>query len=58
MLNQIEALWREHRGARYPDGYGGEEVAGVELVLLDADIAGCIEAFLASRAHPLIRSRT
>ena len=46
MRSRIAELWREHRAARFPSGYQGEEVAGFDLILLDADSAGCVSAFL------------
>src|SRR4051812_730309 len=45
-MDEIRRLWRQHQDARYPDGYRGVEVAGVELILLDADIAGCVSTYL------------
>lgn len=45
----IEELWQEHLGVEFPSGCGGEEVEGIDLVLLDADIAGCIETYLERR---------
>jgi len=41
-MDELRRLWREHREAEYPDGYRDKEVAGVALVLLDADIGGCV----------------
>ena len=45
-MDEIRRLWREHQEAPYPDGFRGVEVAGVELVMLDADIAGCVSTYL------------
>ena len=45
---QIKSLWDEHIVAPFPDRCRGEESEGVDLVLLDADIAGCVSTFLAS----------
>jgi len=41
----IEQLWREHKLAAFPQGYGGKDVNGVDLVMLDADVAGCVDTF-------------
>ena len=46
-MDQLRRLWREHQEGPYPEGYRGVEVAGVELVMLDADIGGCISTYLA-----------
>ncbi|MFF9839121.1 hypothetical protein [Streptomyces sp. NPDC013740] len=39
----LARLWEEHRGAPYPDGFRGVDVAGVELILLDADVAALVQ---------------
>jgi len=41
-MDELRRLWREHLQAGYPDGYRDKDVAGVALILLDADIAGCV----------------
>ena len=41
----IEQLWREHESAAFPQGYRGKDVNGVDLVMLDADVAGCVDTF-------------
>lgn len=42
----IEELWQEHQSVRFPSGFGGEEIEGIDLALLDADIAGCVGTFI------------
>ena len=44
----IRELWGQHRLAGFPDGLRGAEQQGEDLVLLDADIVGCVQAFLAN----------
>jgi hypothetical protein len=44
-MDRIIQLRREHREARFPD-LRGEEIDGIDLVLLDADIVGCVDTFL------------
>ena len=39
-------LWDEHCRAPFPDRLRGMEIAGVDMVLLDADIAGCVTTWL------------
>jgi len=41
-MDELRRLWREHREAEYPEGYRDKDVAGVALIRLDADIAGCV----------------
>jgi hypothetical protein len=49
----VLARWREHLEAPFPDALAGSEVAGVDLVLLDADAAGCISTYVAGRGERL-----
>ena len=44
----IEQRWREHLSASFPKRLRGTEIDGIELVLLDADAAGCIQSFIDS----------
>jgi hypothetical protein len=37
--------------AAFPSVCRGEEVDGIDLVMLDADIAGCVSTFLGGRGH-------
>ncbi|MEV4195364.1 hypothetical protein [Streptomyces toxytricini] len=38
----LARLWEEHRRAPFPDGFRGVDVGGVDLVLLDAEVAGLV----------------
>lgn len=40
--DRLARLWEEHRSAAYPDGFRGVDIAGVELILLDANTAGLV----------------
>ncbi|MFI8962146.1 hypothetical protein ACIGO8_08525 [Streptomyces sp. NPDC053493] len=40
--DRLADMWREHLRAPYPDGFRGRDIAGVELILLDADTAGLV----------------
>ncbi|WP_257133925.1 hypothetical protein [Streptomyces sp. st140] len=42
----VSRLWREHEQAPFPAGLRGAERADIDLVLLDADIAGCVSSWL------------
>jgi hypothetical protein len=44
-------LYEQHRKLRYPNGQRGVEVAGVELVLIDADASGCVSSWLESNGE-------
>lgn len=55
----IERLWAEHLARPFPPDLRGVEVGGVEVVLLDSDIAGYVSTWLASGrlnggAHPTL----
>ncbi|MET7759159.1 hypothetical protein ABZT27_31300 [Streptomyces sp. NPDC005389] len=39
----LARLWEEHRRALYPDSFRGIDLEGVELILLDADVAGLVQ---------------
>ncbi|WP_078657526.1 hypothetical protein [Streptomyces sp. NRRL_B-2249] len=41
----VSHLWQEHMRAPFPAGLAGAERAGIDLVLLDADIAGCVSSW-------------
>jgi hypothetical protein len=47
MSNQllVSELWKEHEKAPFPSGLRGEEIFGVDLVMLDADAAGLVQTF-------------
>jgi len=40
--DQLMQLWMEHREAEFPGGFRGRDIADEDLVLLDADVAGCV----------------
>jgi hypothetical protein len=42
----IEELWEEHTLAPFPKGYRGKDISGIDFVMLDADVAGCVHTFL------------
>ncbi|WP_344466522.1 hypothetical protein [Kitasatospora kazusensis] len=41
--DRLARLWEEHRRALYPDSFRGIDIEGVELILLDADVAGLVQ---------------
>ncbi|GAB7102588.1 hypothetical protein JCM4814A_09020 [Streptomyces phaeofaciens JCM 4814] len=43
---RLARLWKDHRRAPYPDGFRGVNIGGVELILLDADVAGLVRSEL------------
>ena len=42
----ISDLWTEHKNARFPKGFRAKDVSGIDFVMLDADVAGCVGTFL------------
>ena len=52
----VSRLWKEHRDAAFPARLRGEERAGVDMVMLDADIAGCVDSWSRS-SGPLDHNR-
>ncbi len=47
-MNTLTKLWEAHRADRFPKELAGKEINGIDLVLLDADIAGCIMTVIGS----------
>lgn len=52
--NHVTNLWNEFRGSSFPDRLRGEEVDGIDLVMLDGTVAGCIQTLL---SEPLNEER-
>lgn len=42
----ISDLWKEHLAAPFPNGFRAMDISGIDLVMLDADVAGCVDTFL------------
>ena len=42
----ISDLWKEHRDAPFPNAFRAKDVNGIDFVVLDADVAGCVDTFL------------
>ncbi|ANB07123.1 hypothetical protein SAM40697_3165 [Streptomyces ambofaciens] len=45
-IQNAALLWQEHRDAEFPAGLRGVEFEGIDLVLLDADTAGCVDTWI------------
>ncbi|MEU6799620.1 hypothetical protein [Streptomyces neyagawaensis] len=43
---RLARLWAEHLRAPFPAGWRGADVAGVDLVLVDSDVAGLVRTEL------------
>ncbi|MFF3322502.1 hypothetical protein [Streptomyces sp. NPDC002889] len=41
--DRLARLWEEHRRALFPASFRGVDIEGVELILLDADVAGLVQ---------------
>ncbi|WP_266873298.1 hypothetical protein [Streptomyces sp. NBC_01381] len=53
-LDLLSRMWEEHMRAPFPPHMRGREIEGEDMVLLDADIAGCV---LSSLSGPLDEKR-
>lgn len=51
MLGEIEKLSKEFLEMPFPEGLRGEEIQGIELVLLDSDTNGFIDRFISNRGR-------
>lgn len=45
-VSEIRTMWQAWSSAPFPDGYTGEDVDDIGLVLLDLETAGCIDDFV------------
>lgn len=45
-LTAVAELWKAHREAAFPGRLRGTDVAGVEMVMLDSDVVGCVSTWL------------
>jgi hypothetical protein len=43
--DEVSRLWRKHQHAQFPERLRGVELDGVDLVALEADIAGCVDGW-------------
>jgi hypothetical protein len=46
MNQKILEIWEIHRTSKFPSGYGGEVIDGIDLVLLETYVAGCVFTFI------------
>lgn len=44
--DEIVRDWAAHRGSAFPPKTAGKVIDGIDLVLFDAELAGCIDAFV------------
>ena len=42
----ISDLWEEHKSAQFPKGFAGKDISGIDFVMVDSDVAGCVTTFL------------
>lgn len=42
----ITELWREHLATPFPKGLRGKDINGIDFVMLDSYIAGCVKTFI------------
>lgn len=47
----VASLWKEHLRADFPARLRGEELAGVDMVMLDADVASCVVTWRLDPGH-------
>jgi len=46
ITEQIKELWNEHVSVKFPEDFSGKDVNGIDFVLLDSNIAGCVSTFI------------
>jgi hypothetical protein len=47
--SEIIKLWQQYSSAALPKGYSEKKINGIDLSLLDAEIAGCIQMYMYNR---------
>ncbi|MEV6598805.1 hypothetical protein AB0M36_18375 [Actinoplanes sp. NPDC051346] len=47
-MGAVGELWELHKRAPFPSGLRGTSVSGVEMVMLDADVAGMVSSWLST----------
>jgi hypothetical protein len=50
--DEVARLWDAHVRAPFPPALRGAEIAGIDMVLLDAHTAGCVKSWLSSGGRP------
>jgi hypothetical protein len=46
IASEILELWRQHLSATFPKGYDSKGLNGIDLSLLDAEMAGCVQMYV------------
>lgn len=49
--DDIRRLYRRHLEMPFPSRLRGEEIDGVDMVMVDADVAGCVVTWLGSSTN-------
>ena len=48
---EVRRLWQAHLERPFPPRMRGEEIDGVDMVMVDADVAGCASTWLSSSTN-------
>jgi hypothetical protein len=46
LASEILKLWQQYSSAAFPKAYSGKVINGIDLPLLDAEIASCIHMYM------------
>ena len=49
--SEILELWQQHTSATFPKGYGERQIKGIDLPLLEAEIASCLRMYVHNRGE-------
>ena len=44
--SELMDLWQQHSSAAFPQGYGNKTIKGIDLPLLDAEMAGIVRLYI------------
>ena len=50
-VDEVRELWREQSSEAFPDDCRGQAIDGIDLVLLDSTVAGCIDSWIAANGR-------
>jgi hypothetical protein len=54
----VARLWQMHLEAPFPAALRGVQIDGIDMVMLDADTAGCVRTWLDHAGQPASQART
>jgi hypothetical protein len=57
-VTAVTRLWQAHLQAPFPARLRGADIYGIDMVMLDADTAGCVDTWLGHPVQPASEARS